>query len=452
MAVNTSGQVNSGYLSTLDWVTPLWAKKLYQPFDDQNADIMLELLAQPKAYEVVGNTTGEHFEEDRYHAFISANGTVAAPGANTEFTFQVPSSQLVDGVPYVVAGNLLMDSATKAQFVVKEVNGANVTVYPTRASTNQGVSASTRFIIYSDTRIEGSDGPDAQKSGVTSYSWNTQIIRTAANISGTALTTSLKAVNGLNGGKGGVYSEYTRQMEYRNLLYCIGAMLFGAKQTSTDIEEFSLGLTDGLDTVISQRGQNIDTGTDPIDPTQMYAMTDLLITQGNTQAYTIWGSKKRTDEIEISFKEYLNNTNLSNTEMTYADYAFGGASKVKGLESTFTFNKIILSGKVFFIRQLGILNDPTTYNIQGLANNPFQDLAYLIPMGMGSVLDKRGDSLLAPYVSVKNHSEGENRYMRVWDTGAMSNANKTRKDELIVDCLTDFGFQFACVNKFGAFR
>jgi hypothetical protein len=366
-------------------------------------------------------------------------------------TFAVPAGQLVDGVPYVVAGNVLMDSATKARFVVTEVNGANVTIIPSILGTNQGVTTSTKFIIFTDTRVEASEGPDAQKSGVTSYSWHTQTIRNAVSMSGTALTSALKT-EGLNGGKGGVYSEYTRQLEYRNLLYCTGALLFGAQQTNPAVEQFSLGMTDGLDTVVFQRGQNIDTAGAAIDETQLYAMTDLLVTQGDAQAYTMWGSKKRTDEIEINFKEYLANTNLGNTAMSYAEFAFGSSDKIKGLESTFTFNKIILSGKEIYIRQLSMLNDPTTYNIQGVTGNPYQDLAYIIPMGVAGVMDKKGDSVLSPFVSVKNHSQGEDRYMRIWETGAMSQNNKTRKDEVIVDCLTDFGFQFACVNQFGAFR
>lgn len=450
--INTQGQVTTGYLSTADWITPLWSKKLYKPFGNQNADFMLELLAQPSAYEIVGNTTGEHFEEDRFHAFITPAGTGTPSGPGESVTFNVSAGQLVDGLPYVVEGNLVMDSKTKAQYVVSVVNGAAVTIVPLDPLTEESVTTSTRLIIYSDTRVEASEGPDAQKSGVTSYDWQTQIIRTAASMSGTALTSTLKAVTGQNGGKGGVYSEYTRQMEYRNLLYCTGALLFGAKQTNPDVELFSLGTTDGLDTVVSQRGQNIDTAGADIDETQFYAMTDLLVTQGDTQAYTMWASKKRTDEIEINFKDYLANTNLSNTVQTYAEFAFGSSDKIKGLESTFTFNKIILSGKEFYIRQLSILNDPTTYNISGVTNNPFQDLAYIIPMGVTNVMDKKGNSVLSPFVSVKNHSEGENRYMRIWDTGAMSASNKTRKDELIVDCLTDFGYQFACVNQFGAFR
>jgi hypothetical protein len=451
--VNTSGQVTSGYLSTADWITPLWSKKLYKPFGNQNTDFMLELLAQPNAYEIVGNTTGEHFEEDRFHAFVSHSGADVAPSAAGEpFDITVPAGQLFDGVPYVVAGNVLINSVTKSRFLVRAVAGATVKIQNNNPASTEGATSASRFAIYTDTRKEGSDGPTPQKSGVTSYDWYTQIIRTAASMSGTALTSELKAVDGLNGGKGGVYSEYTRQMEYRNLLYCTGALLFGAQQENTEFEEFSLGMTNGLDNAITQRGQNIDTAGADIDETQFYAMTDLLVTQGDVQAYTMWASKKRTDEIEVNFKDYLANTNLNNTVQTYAEFAFGSSDKIKGLESTFTFNKIILSGKEFYIRQLSILNDPTTYNIQGVTGNVFQDLAYLIPMGAANVQDKKGNSVLSPYVSVKNHSMGEDRYMRIWDTGAMSANNKTRKDELIVDCLTDFGYDFACVNSFGAFR
>ena len=146
------------------------------------------------------------------------------------------------------------------------------------------------------------------------------------------------------------------------------------------------------------------------------------------------------------------NTNLSNTAITYAEHAFGSSEKIKGMESTFGFNKIILSGKEFYIRKLSLLSDPRTYNIQGVVNNPFQDLGYLIPMGKGRIQDGKGNSLLAPYISVKNRSYGEDRYMRIFETGAMANQNKTRKDELVVDCITDFGYDFACINKFGAFR
>lgn len=449
MAQNTSGSVLTDYLSDMDWVTPLWSKKLYKPFDDQNADLMLELLAQPSAYEIVGNQTGQHFEEDRYLMFVSVNADVAAA---PEMTFVVPAGELVDGVPYVVAGNVLMNSVTKARYVVTEVAGASVTIIPLLSATSEALTTATKFIIYTDTRAEASEGPVAQRSGVTAYTWNTQIIRTAAQMSGTALTNELKTVTGMNGGKGGVRAEYTTQAQYRNLLYCVGALMFGIKQDNLDIDQFSLGTTDGLDVSIVNRGQNIDTAGAAIDETQFYAMTDLLETQGDTSAYTFWGSKKRNDEIEINFKEYLANTNLSNTAITYAEHAFGSSEKIKGMESTFGFNKIILSGKEFYIRKLSLLSDPRTYNIQGVVNNPFQDLGYLIPMGKGRIQDGKGNSLLAPYISVKNRSYGEDRYMRIFETGAMANQNKTRKDELVVDCITDFGYDFACINKFGAFR
>lgn len=418
---------------------------------------MLELLAQPNGYEIVGNREGSWFEEDRFAMFASVNANVAAPGAGAAITFVIPLSEVdttTDRV-YPVVGNLLMHSTTKAQYVIQSINQSTraVTAVPLLASTNQALAAGDKFIVYSDTRTEGSDGPDPQFSGVTEYTWNTQILRTAMNISGTALTTQLKAVEGVNGGKGGTYGQFYRGMEYRNLLYMTGAFLFGAKQDNPDAETLSLSTTDGLDISISQRGQNIDTAGADIDETSFYSMTDLLETQGATTNYTFWGSKKRVDEIEINFKDYLTNTNLGATAQAYAQYAFGSSDKIKGLEATFAFNQITIGGRSFFIRKLGILSDPRTYNIAGVTNNPFQDLAYLLPMGTTAVRNAQGNVSIAPYVTVKNHSfGGADRYMRIWETGAMADSNKTRKDELIVDCLTDCGYQFAAVNQFGAFR
>jgi hypothetical protein len=453
--MNTSGEITSGYLSAADWVTPLWAKKLYKPYGEQGADLMLEMLAQPNGYEIVGNNTGEWFEEDRFHMYAGVNANVAAPAAGAAQTFVIPASEVdaTTGLVYPVVGNMLMHSFTKNQYVITAISGTSVTIVPIKSTTTQALTAGDKFIVYSDTRAESSDGPNAQFSGVTNYTWNTQIIRTAMEASGTVLSTELKAVDGVNGGRGGVYGQFYRGMEYRNLLYMTGAFLFGAKQDNTAVESFSLSTTDGLDVSVTQRGQNIDTAGADIDETSFYAMTDLLETQGATPNYTFWGSKKRVDEIEVNFKDYLTNTNLGATAQMYAEYAFGDATKIKGLEATFAFNQITIGGRNFFIRKLGILSDPRTYNIAGVTNNPFQDLAYLIPMGKTEVKNNKGAGALVPYVTVKNHSYGGfDRYMRIWETGAMANRNQTRKDELIVDCITDCGYQFAAVNQFGAFR
>ncbi len=453
--MNTSGEINSSWLSSLDWVTPLWSKVLFKPFGDQGADLMLELMAMPNGYEIVGNNEGQWFEEDRFHMFAGVNANVTAPGAGNPMTFVIPTAEIDAGTGevYPVVGNLLMHSTTKAQYIITSITGASVTIEPLLATTNQALTAGDKFIVYSDSRGQSSEGPDPQYSGVSNYTWNTQIIRTAMEISGTALSTDLKAVTGQNGGKSGTYGQFYQGMEYRNLLYMTGAFLFGAKQTNPDVESFSLSTTDGLDISISQRGQNLDTAGADIDETSFYAMTDLLETQGSTTNYTFWGSKKRVDEIEVNFKDYLTNTNLGATAQAYAQYAFGSSDKIKGLEATFAFNQITIGGRSFFIRKLGILSDPRTYNIAGVVNNPFQDLAYLIPMGNTPTQDKSGRVSLVPYVSVKNHSAGGvDRYMRIWETGAMAGANKTRKDHLVVDCLTDVGYQFAAVNQFGAFR
>jgi hypothetical protein len=454
--MNTSGEISSGYLSTPDWVTPLWSKKLFKPYGDQNADLMLELMAQPNGYEVVGNKTGEWLEEDRFHMFASVNANVASVAANTPQTFIIPASEVdpITGAVYPVKGNMLMHATSRRQYVITDVVGDAVSILPMDGSSaSPALLAGHKFIIYSDTRPEASEGPDGQYSGVSSYTWATQIIRTAMQTTGTVLSTELKAVDGQNGGKNGTYGQFYRGMEYRNLLYMTGAFLFGAKQTNPAVEAFSLSTTDGLDVSIAQRGQNIDTAGAEIDETSFYAMTDLFETQVASTNYTLWGAKKRIDEIEVNMKDYLANTNLAATAQQYATYAFGDSTKIKGLEATFAFNQITLGGRNFFPRKLGILSDPRTYNIEGIANNSFQDLAYLLPMGNTAVKDSKGKDLITPFVSVKNHSfGGVDRYMRIWETGAMANSNKTRKDVLEVDCLTDCGYQFAAVNQFGAFR
>lgn len=451
--MNSSGSITSGLLSTLDWTTPLWAKKLYAPYGDQGTSMMLDLLAQNQGYDIVGNKTGQWFEDDRTAMFATCNTAVtAAAGANLVFSLPA-TEQAADGTVYPVVGNLLMHSFLKTQFVITAIVGLAITVRPLSLTGANTFAVGDKFIVFSDTRPEGSDGPDPQYSGVTAYTWNTQIIRTAATFTGSALVDDVKTVSGVNGGKGGSYSKYTRDMEYRNLLYMVGAFMFGAKQTNTGLESFSLGTTDGLDTAIAQRGQNLDTGTTELDETQFYAMTDLLETQGTNTIYQLWGSKKRIDQIEKNFKDYLANTNLSATAQTYAQYAFGSPEKIKGLEATFAFNQITIGGRTFLIRKFGLLSDPRTYNIAGVTGNPFQDLAYCIPMGNASVKDGQGTETFTKHITVKNRSaNGVNRYMRVWDTGAMSDRNKTRVDNLTVDCLTDFGYQFAAVNQFGAFR
>lgn len=71
--------------SNFDIVTPLWATKLYQPYDQVDVREMNLLLASsPK--ETVGNYTGVHYELDRRTTYFQAGALFTVAGADNTQT------------------------------------------------------------------------------------------------------------------------------------------------------------------------------------------------------------------------------------------------------------------------------------------------------------------------------------------------------------------------------
>jgi len=167
--------VDSSFLtSNLDIVTPLWATKLYQPYDQVDVREMNLLLANsPK--ETVGNYTGVHYELDRRTTYFQAGALFTVAGADNTQTGPLAASLVnPDGTSAVRVSDILMDSITFQRFRVDSVSTANppvVELTPLQTGFSTAIP-SGRNLVYITRAEKERSGPPAQLvRGTTQYTW-----------------------------------------------------------------------------------------------------------------------------------------------------------------------------------------------------------------------------------------------------------------------------------------
>jgi hypothetical protein len=447
--------VDSSFLtSNLDIVTPLWATKLYQPYDQVDVREMNLLLASsPK--ETVGNYTGVHYELDRRTTYFQAGALFTVAGADNTQTGPLAASLVnPDGTSAVRVSDILMDSITFQRFRVDSVSTANppvVELTPLQTGFSTAIP-SGRNLVYITRAEKERSGPPAQLvRGTTQYTWQTQMTRATLDISGTAYNLDLKPSVLADGTPiAGWNTIQTLDTEAEILRQMFGAYMFG---DSTASAQANLAVTfqtaQGLDKTIQQRGWNLNIGSAAITLANLLTATANIKAQAASEFYEVLMPNKRMNEWNAINTTAQANTNIQMVNKSFEKMFFGSAQNHEALSATYTWSAIELSNIKFAAKELNFLNNPTTFNVDP-STSMFQNLMYFLPVGSTSIELGQGKPVDSKFVTVLNRGKYQDRWMYMKGRGLGFNGGSNDGiDHTAVDYIVDFGYRFAMMNSFG---
>ena len=445
--------INSGYLiSTLDLVKPLWASKLYQPYDMIDIKEMTLMMAgAPK--ETVGNITGVHYELDRPTTYFQAGDLFTVAGAQNIQTGPLAAALVnPDGTSAATVGRILKDYVTMQTFQIDSVSNANppvVTLRPLNTGFNTAIPSGRVLSYITRTEKERSSAPAQLVRGTTAYNWYTQITRQTINLSGTAKNLQLKpAVLADGGSLNGWNTVQTKDSEAQMLRDMFGAYMFGDPTASAQANlNISLSTSAGLDRTIQNRGWNLNIGSAAITEANILTATSRIKEQAATEFYQIWMPNKRMIEWNDIFLAQQANSLNPVLDKIFTNMFFGNETKTENLRAVYNFAAISINNVNFAVKELNLLNNPTTFNVNSTSS--FQNLMYFLPMGKANVTVDGGKTINSDFVTVMNRGQYDDRWMLMRTRGLQSNGANDGVDQYVCDMLTDFGYRFVMMNSFG---
>lgn len=457
IAQSPSAGFQTSLFSNFDILPPLFSKLLYQPYNSQGADLLTFMWAIG-AKEGVAQETGEHWEEDRYKAAFAVKSNVSAPSAGANLTILLASAD-IDATTrgsYPIVGNTVRHIPSGAQYIIitKSDDGSDTTLVlrPLKSTTTEAMTAGDKFFIYSVSVKEKSDQQAMQTSFFTKQTWVAQNIRTDNEISGNAISDSLKVSSfQLNGQTiSGWSSVQTAQDEYRHLDAIVGAMIWGQTTTNTAMSSYSLATTTGMIEQFYNRAATRATGgTLGVDDFE--ALEQTLSANWSGDNYLCLLSGKSFNEISADILTDFNQSNLNAVTATLSNALFGqNAMASEQLAATYTFSALTVNGRNFGLKRLLLFDDPSgvAATTSGNAN---RDYGIVLPVGNAVVKNSDGTEGIRKHTLIKYKDNGYNRLMKMWSTGGMAPANKTAVDEYNQHTLSNVGFDFASLQQCGLF-
>lgn len=457
MIAQQTNSVTNGLLANFDVLEPIWSQKLYQPYGGQGLDL-LQMFFDMGAKEAVPQITGEHWEEDRFDTAFTISTSPSAPGDGANITVTITSS-FVDsstGGSYPIEGNLVMhlQSEQRYQIITKSVGAApgyvtTLVLRPLLSTTNIAFTAGDTFIIYSNSVPEGSDAQDNQVSFLTKYNWYLQELRNDDSITGTALTDSLKPVyreDGLT--LRGYSSLLTAQLEYRHLKAIVGAMLYGRKDDNL-ASTTSLQTTPGMVDTFNSRAQVEDTGG-TLAYADFTALEAKLSQVWATQNYIALLSGRSYGQIQDDVRGDFSNSLMNAVDPQLAQAIFGNGPQAEQLYYNYSIQGLSVNGRSFGTKRVMTFDDVAWAG--ALTASSLQDYGFVMPAGKTTAKNASGADMFTNYITLKYKDYGQNRLMRMWDTGGASRAQNTAKDESNVHVISETGFDFTNIAHCGLFR
>ncbi len=454
--VQAAFNINSDLLtSTLDLAKPLWAAKLYAPYTMEIKEMTQILAGSPK--EKAGNLLGQHYELDRPTTYFQAGALFTVAGAQNIQTGPLAASLVnPDGTSRVRVGDILKDSVSMVEFQVDSKSGANppvVTLRPLQTGYSTAIPSGRVLVYNTRSEKERSSAPDQVVRGTTAYTWYSQIIRGTTNLSGSAKNIELKpavmadgtVINGWN-------TVQTMDTEAQVLRDMFGAYLFGRKTDSAQANlSISLSTTDGLDTVIRNRGWNINIGSTAITYANILTATERIKAQAASEFYQVWLPNKRMTEWNDIFMDQQANSMNPAMDKVFEKMFFAGESNIEALRGVYTWSTVIVNNIKFAVKELNMLNNPTTYNVDPSTSN-FQNLMYFLPVGNTNITVDAGKTINSEFCTTMNLGVYDDRWMLMRPRGLQSTGANDGVDQYVVDHLVNFAYRFVTMNAFGAIR
>lgn len=436
-----SRQVTDKYISTFDIHKPAYVNTLFRRYGDQGQGYFM-MLNTLGAVTPVDQTSYFHYEEGWIHATFHSRTTVSDPGAGAPVLVTLSAAdldannnfypRLNDGVyfPSGVTGTVYsIDVSTPSAPVL--------TIYPDVATDNIGaISAGTELVIYTNSFAEGTDQPKGRISRPDKYTFNTQIIKEAFDITGSEMTNALYVEKDSQGNPiGGMYMRGQLEADYRMSLAIDGAGLFAKPVDNPVLVAAEQRKMQGLIPWVIAGG-NVATYTSGLLSLSQFdqAVRRLDKNFAPNEMLCLNGI-----DVQLEYDNMFLNLFNSNP-IIFAGNGNGQKATDLGVE----LKSITKGGRTFHMQKMGVFSNPKLYGAPGYVT---AGLSVMTPIN--KVKDPRSgqnmDSMSFRYKQLGSYS----RKMETWPTGSAGEGVKTDGvDNRKINHRSEIGTEFFGANRF----
>ena len=445
---NTPGYAQSSILAVSDFVRPDFQTKLFKQYGQFMDELLL--LKRMQATRPIRNASGGfHFEEDYYDNFIEVKADGDTAANILEFTIADSQIETVGSVRtvYVNEGDLIYDPIAMIRGQVTGVDippsgDITVTAKSLRGETWTVPTAGDKYGIYSNAYDENTDQPDAKSSYWEKFSFKLQTLKTSALITGNASIDQLfpetDEAGNFVGNWGGVQRT---QAEFRHLKSTIGQLILGLESNQSGVSQTTHGMMDRF----LNRAQTVQSNgmSNPIGTLE--DLIDVLKPVNAENNYMGWLCREVNRPLQNALLAEFQNANISAVRRQSAEIIFGEGEASENMYATFDFECMVKEGMTMNLRAFDLSYDPKVFGLGG-ANNQFVNTAYFLPAGTG--YDAQGASRRHMELAYGvNGDNGQDRMMKIWETGANAPVPTNAIDNRVTHYLTHFGIQFFSLKQ-----
>lgn len=452
--LSATGQVNQPFQSAFDLLKPQLSNVLFQKYGDQFLPFFNMVMTLGQVKPVAGPNFG-HYEEGWIARSFQVQNNVVAPGTGLPITVQVSTADVQTTTNYVYPRerDLVKFTNQLTGTITAVANPSpgvyNLTIEPQNTTfALPAVTAGETIQILSNTFAEGTNQPNGRNTPTIKYLFDTQIIKEAFEITGSAMTNQYWYDVDNSGKTAMPYGRGQLEAEYRQLLAISQAMLW-----------------------------SVPTNNANIGSTTMTGIFPWLNTGSNTVTYTPGNfTIARFDQLNRVFDK-----RRAGGEYLYAAGPDQYRDVENGLSNLFTQNPNLFGADNIMNKKFGIASDGTDYgskytvsfNFKGIQKTNrtywfttipqlaaeqgggapgFDDSYYSAVIPLGFATDpKTGDKLSRIAYRYKEYG-GVNRMMKVWEEGAMAQTPTNGFDNVKYNVLHEGGTELFGIETWGLVR
>jgi hypothetical protein len=174
-------------------------------------------------------------------------------------------------------------------------------------------------------------------------------------------------------------------------------------------------------------------------------LIDVLKPVNAENNYMGWLCREVNRPLQNALLTEFQNANISAVRRQAAEIIFGEGDSSENMYATFDFECLVKEGMTFNLRAFDLSYDPKVFGLGG-ALNQFVNTAYFMPAGTG--YDAQGASRRHMELAYGvNGDNGQDRMMKIWETGANAPVPTNSIDNRVTHYLTHFGIQFFSLKQ-----
>lgn len=425
------------FLSALSVLKPEKYPDLIERYPGQLMPRFIMMMELAKRQIPTGNPTYSHYETNRDYPVVQSLAAYNAGGAGQSITITLAAaSHDADGYAPVQAGMTVVFKDGNTGYVdsVTPTLGAYVmVVFPHDATVTLSVGINEYIVWVANQYAEGTGQPNGLTGSVTEFSNNTQIIKAAYEITGSANTDILWFKYG---GKDWWTYKGETDTQLRFKMNQEFTLLLQQENTNTaNITIANAGYnTRGLIPDVAQNGINLPHAIGNVNIPFFDNLSDAIKKQFGAREYMLYCGLKARQDVE----NFITNT-MTNGAIVYG--SFNGSSDLAIKMGFRSFEK---SGYTFHLTTADIFSDPQTLGAPGFN---YENLMLGMPMDNGK--DPRTGNVIPSIAMRYKERPGYSRLNEIWFTGSAGLAVPTNQtDNYVANYRCEVGLETFGINRF----